>query len=61
MAQEWGDEFDDGPRYGRPQHERPEETRDTELYGQPQHRVADEKERRDESGSPMSLRWVDTE
>ena len=42
MAHEWEGEFDDRHRYGRPQHERPEGTRDAELYGRPQHRAGED-------------------
>ena len=61
MAQKWGDEFEDRHRYGRPQHDSPDETREAELYGPPQHREGDDAERDDTSESPMLLRWVPPE
>ncbi|NHN46159.1 hypothetical protein G9464_00910 [Halostella sp. JP-L12] len=53
-------EFDEGPRYGRPQHDSPDETRDAELYGRPQHRETDGRGF-DPSESPVGRRWAGTE
>lgn len=61
MAHQWGNEFDDRRRYGRPQHDASEGMREEELYGRPQHPEADDAERNDASESPMSLRWVPPE